>query len=277
MATIHPTALVDHKAELAGDVTIGAYCIIKGKVHIGAGTIVGEMTHIHGHTVIGSRCRLGPAAYIGMDPQDLKYAGDQTSLMIGDDVVVRETATIHRSATSDAHHATRIGNSCFIMAAAHVAHDCELGNNVILANAVLLGGHVTIGERSFLGGGFALHQFCRIGRLAVVAGNEALSHDIPPFAAVRERGLRGYNAVGCRRAGISPRSVVAIRAAYQRLRAHRQVSEAVAAIEAQVPQVPEVVEMLQFIAASRRGIVPSLPSLKARRRLTDAATEDFGD
>jgi len=264
MPSIHPTAIVDAKAELADDVSIGAYSIIKGPVRIGPGTVVQEHTHIHGHTAIGRKCQIGPGAYVGLPPQHLKYSGEGTSLVIGDETIIREMASIHRSITPGPEHATKIGDRCFIMACAHVAHDCVLANDVTLANAVLLGGHVTIGEKAFLGGGFAIHQFCRVGRLAVVAGNEALSQDVPPFAAVRERGLRGYNAVGCRRAGLSRQSIAGIRAVFRRLRIHRQMTEVLKAIRAEVPQTPEVVEIMEFIEASRRGMVPSLMPLKSR-------------
>ena len=264
MAHIHPTAIVDPKAELADDVAIGAFSIVKGNVQIGPGTVVHEHTHIHGRTMIGKGCQIGPAAYIGLAPQHLKHTGEGTSLVIGDQVIIREMASIHRSITPGLEHATRVGDRCFIMASAHVAHDCQVGNDVVMANAVLLGGHVTIGEKAFLGGGCAIHQFCRVGRLAVIAGNEALSQETPPFAAVRERGLRGYNAIGCRRAGLGPQAIAGIRAVYRRLMVHRQMSDALIAIRAQVPQVPEVVEIIDFIETSRRGIVPHLTPLKAR-------------
>jgi UDP-N-acetylglucosamine acyltransferase len=265
MPTIHPTAIVDAKAELADDVTVGAYSIIKGYVRLGSGSAVQEHSHIHGHTIIGRNCRIGPGAYVGLDPQHLKYTGGESRLVIGDDCIIRETVTIHRSFYTDGEHATRIGDRCFFMCASHVAHDCVIGNDVIVANAVLLGGHVTVGDRAFLGGGFAIHQFCRIGRLAVVAGMEALSQDIPPFAAVRDQSLKGYNAVGCRRAGMSHQSIVAIRAAFRCFRTHRQVSDAIAAIRAEVPLVPEVQEIIDFIAASKRGMVPSMVALRMRR------------
>jgi UDP-N-acetylglucosamine acyltransferase len=272
MGNIHSTAIIDSRAELADNVTIGAYAIIKGHVRIGAGTVVQEHSHVHGDTVIGRNCRIGPAAYVGLDPQDLKYMGDKTRLVVGDNVVIRETATIHRSASTDPAHFTSIGDGCFIMAAAHVAHDCYLAKNVIIANAVLLGGHIHIGERAFLGGGFTLHQFCRVGRLAVVAGNEALSQDVPPFAAVRDRSLKGYNAVGCRRAGLTPEAVVAIRAAYRCLRVNRQMSAVVQAIRDSAPVTTEVQEILDFIASSERGIVPSIVAL--RHRITVSADPD---
>jgi UDP-N-acetylglucosamine acyltransferase len=257
MAEIHPTAIVDSKAELAGDVKIGAYAIIKGYVQIGPGSVIHEHSHVHGRTVMGSGCQIGPAAYVGLAPQHLKYAGEPTSLVMGNGVIIRETASIHRSFQPGPEHATRIGDRCFLMGAVHVAHDCVLGNDVVMANGVLLAGHVEVGERCFLGGGFVIHQFCRIGRLAVTAGNDAVSQDIPPFAAVRQRHLKGYNAVGCRRAGLSTEAITAIRTVYHLLRVHHLRSNALAAVAAEVPQTPEVIELVEFIKSSRRGIMPS--------------------
>lgn len=258
MATIHPTALVDPRAELADDAEIGAYSIIKGGVTIGSGTIVYEHTHIHGQAIIGKDCRLGPAAYIGMAPQHLRYSGEPTYLVIGDGVIVRETATLHRSTSPGLEHATRIGARAYIMVNAHVGHDCVLEENVILANGVLLGGHVTIGANAFLGGGCCLHQFVRCGRLAIIGGNAAITQDVPPFAAVHPGGrLKGYNAIGCKRAGLSREQIAAVRAAFYCLHTHRGLPAAIAAIRAGIPDVPEVHELVDFIASTRRGIVTS--------------------
>jgi len=257
MARIHPTAIVDSKADLAEDVEIGAFAIIKGAVVLGAGTIIHEHTHVHGHTVMGRRCKMGPGAYIGLDPQDLKYKGVPSSLVIGDDVTIRETATIHRSTSTGIENATRIGDKCFIMAAAHVAHDCVLGDGVIIANAALLGGHVTLGTRCIIGGGATIHQFVRVGRLAILAGNEPISHDIPPFAAARYRSLKGYNAIGCKRSGMSQETIFAIRSAFRALHHHRVLSDAIAAMKRSVPDTAEVRELITFLTTTRRGIVPS--------------------
>jgi UDP-N-acetylglucosamine acyltransferase len=265
MPKIHSTALVDPTVEMGDDVTIGAYCIIRGHVKIGAGTLIDDHSHVRGYTTIGRGCRIGPAAYVGLDPQDVKYHGQPTHLTIGDETIIRETATLHRSAIVGEERATRIGDRCFIMAGAHVGHNSILGNEVVLANAVLLAGHVTVGDRAFLGGGLGLHQFCRVGRLTIVAGGESLNQDVPPFAAVRHGGLKGYNAVGCRRAGMPLSSIVAIRGVYHRLCAHRIRSTAVAAIRQELAQIPEVGEILEFIASSRRGIVPSISPVRGRR------------
>ncbi len=199
---IHPTAIVDGCAELADGVEVGAYCIIKGKVAIGANTIVHEHSHVHGATIIGEGCKIGPAAFVGLEPQHLRFIADEndpTYLVIGNSVTIREGASIHRATHAGLEHATRLGNRVFAMGGAHVAHDCVIDDDAILANGALLGGHTHIGAKAFLGGGCALHQFTRIGRLAVIGGNEPIAKDVPPFGAVWERRLKGYNAVGCRR------------------------------------------------------------------------------
>ena len=182
MAVIHPTAIVDPRAELADDVRIGPYVVIEGRVIVGAGSHIHSHSVLKGHTVLGSKCRVGPGAYVGLDPQHLKFDGSETSLIIGDDVVIRESASIHRSFKPGEEHATWIGHRCFFMATSHVAHDCRVGNDVVMANGALLGGHVTVGDRAFVGGGTGIHQFCQIGRLAMLSGNEAISRDVPPFA-----------------------------------------------------------------------------------------------
>ncbi|HEX3356306.1 MAG TPA: acyl-ACP--UDP-N-acetylglucosamine O-acyltransferase [Tepidisphaeraceae bacterium] len=264
MSLIHPTAIIDRRAELAADVEIGPYAVIEGRVSIGKGTRIESHSILRGHTVIGAACKIGPAAHVGLDPQHLKFDGSETSLIIGDNVIIRESASIHRAFKPGQEHATRIGDRCFLMGASHVAHDCRLGDDVILANNVMLGGHVSVAERTFLGGGTGVHQFVQIGRLVIIAGNESISRDIPPFAAVRYGGMKGYNAIGCRRAGISQASIHAIRRTFHCLHTHRTIPAAVKAIEASPDaQAPEVQELLHFIATAKRGIQPSVRSLRA--------------
>ena len=262
MANIHPTAIVDSRAELAHDVVIGPYAIIGPAVSIGAGSAVQAHSIIQESTIIGSGCNIGPAAYLGQDPQHLEFLGrrdrPQTWLNIGDRNIIRETATIHRSTKAGAENATRIGNDCLIMGGTHIGHDCRIGDRVITANGALLGGHVQLGDRVFLGGGCALHQFVRVGRLAIISGNEPTSRDIPPFGAARYGGLKGYNAIGCRRAGISRDAIFAIRSAFHCIHSYRTTNAIVAAIRETVPQTAEVAELLDFIAASKRGLMPSL-------------------
>lgn len=260
MPGVHPTAIIDPRAQLAPGVTIEAYAVIKGPVTIGQGTQILEHCVLQGATVIGRDCKIGPAAYVGLDPQHLKFVSDEANpsyLLIGDEVNVRESVRIHRSIKPGRDNATRIGDRCFIMGSAHVAHDCVLADEVILADGVLLAGHCQVGAKTFLGGGAGVHQFVRIGRLCILAGNEGISHDLPPFGAVRYGRLKGYNAIGCRRAGMSREAITAIRGVYRRLRSHRVMPTALAAIRAELPDLPEVREILEFIDGSRRGIVPS--------------------
>jgi len=258
MAAIHPTAIVDSKADLADDVRIGPYAIIQGRVSISPGTIIEAHSVIRGHTVIGPNCRIGPASYVGLDPQHQKYDGAETSLVIGEDTTIRETTSLHRSMKPGIENATRVGKRCFIMGASHVGHDCRIGDDVIFAHGAVLGGHVEIGDRAFLGGGTGIHQFVRIGRLAILGGGETLTRDAPPFSAVRYDGLKGYNAVGCRRAGMSRETLHAIRSAYFCIHNNRTMPKAIEAIRAMRLTAPEVQEILDFLAGSKRGIQPSV-------------------
>jgi UDP-N-acetylglucosamine acyltransferase len=258
MPSIHPTAIVSPMADLAEDVTIEAYAIIEGRVQIGPGSIIRHHSVIYGTTVLGANCRIGPGAYVGMDPQHLSYKGDETRLVVGDGVTVREGASIHRAFKAGEENATRVGSRVFMMANSHIAHDCRVDDDVIFANSVAIGGHVQVGARAFLAGGAVVHQFARVGRLAIISGNEAASRDVPPFAAMRYGGLKGYNAIGCRRSGMSRESIHALRAVFRCMGAHRTTPGAVRAIKQTVPDLPEVREMLEFIATSKRGIQPSL-------------------
>jgi len=258
MAQIHPSAIVEDSVKLADDVTIGAYCTLRGEIEIGAGTFIDDHSQVRGHTIIGKNCRIGPGAYVGLDPQHLKYHGEKTSLIVGDDVIIRELASVHRSSRQGLENATRLGNRCFLMGGAHVAHDCVLADDVTIANDALLGGHVTVGTRAFLGGASVVHQFCRLGRISMIAGNEAVSHDLPPFSVMRYGGLKGYNAIGCRRGGLTQEAIFAIRRAFRMLHTHRTVPLVVQAIKANVPLTDEVRELIDFLTTTKRGIIPSL-------------------
>jgi UDP-N-acetylglucosamine acyltransferase len=265
---------------LSEGASVGAYSIIKGPVTIGAGSVVHEHCVIQGATVIGAGCKIGPAAYIGMDPQHLRFVPDPLKpsyLVIGDNVIIRESARIHRSTKPGIEHATRLGNNCFIMGAAHVGHDCILEDDVILADAALLGGHCHIGRKTFMGGGCTIHQFVRVGRLCIIGGNEALSQDVPPFGAMRYGRLKGYNAIGCRRAGIDRDTLTSIRAVYHRLRNIRTTSAVLASIRAEVPDSPEVGEILQFIESSKRGTLSSHRTVRDASRFDGVAAEAFDE
>jgi UDP-N-acetylglucosamine acyltransferase len=248
---------VDRHAELADDVQIGAYVIIEGRVRLGSGCVVGPHSILRGHSEIGAGCKIGPAAYVGFDPQHLKYAGGETWLVVGERTIIREGTSLHRSTKPGIENATRVGADCFLMANTHVGHDTKVGDRVTLANGAMIGGHCEIGIASFLGGGSGIHQFVKIGRLVIVGGCEVVTRDVPPFAAVRYDSMKGYNAVGCRRGGISREGVASIRAAYRCIHTCRSTPVAVQAIRQLEPQTPEIQEILDFIAAATRGIQPS--------------------
>ncbi len=259
MPTIHPTAIIDPRATLADDVSVGPYTFIDGPVEIGARTIIYSHCVIKGPSRIGADCEIGPAAHVGTDPQHLNYDRSQeTWLIVGDRTVIRESASVHRATKPGIENATRVGNRCLLMACSHIGHGTRVGDNVILANAALLAGHVTVGDNVFLAGGVGVHQFVRIGRLAILSGNEIATRDVPPFAAVRYGGLKGYNAIGCKRAGIGRAALFAIRRAYHCYHTHRTLPAAVKSIRATCPDLPEIQEMLAFLTSSKRGIHPSL-------------------
>jgi UDP-N-acetylglucosamine acyltransferase len=266
MPHLHPTGVIDPRARLSDDVRVGPYAVIDGPVELGPRTVVHSHCVIKGPCRIGADCEIGPAAHVGTDAQHLNYDRTlETWLVVGDRTVIRESASVHRATKAGIENATRVGDRCLLMACSHVGHDTRLGNGVILANAVLLAGHVTVGDGAFLAGGAGVHQFVRIGRLAIMSGNEIATRDVPPFSAVRYGGLKGYNAIGCKRAGIPRESIFAIRQAFRCYHSHRTLPAAVAAIRHTCPDVPEVREMLDFIAASKRGIHPSLRFLNAVR------------
>jgi UDP-N-acetylglucosamine acyltransferase len=279
MATIHPTALIDPLAQLGEGVVIGAYSIIKGPVRIGPGTVIHEHCNVQGQTVIGRECQIGPAAFVGLPPQHMRANPTIGQLIVGDHVIIRETATLHRSIADGEAHATRVGNHCFLMGAVHIAHDCVLGEHVIAANGVLMGGHCQIGDRVFLAGGCALHQYVRVGRLAIIAGNETSTHDVPPFAALRYGALKAYNAVGCKRAGMDRKTIHAVRSAFRCLHSHRLMPAAVEAMRKLNSDVPEVQELIDFITSSQRGVVPSHGSARLMTKqgtgVPDSDNPDF--
>ena len=269
MPQIHPTAIVDPRAELSCDAVIGAYSLIEGPVRVGSRTTILPHTHVQGPTTIGENCTIGPAAYIGLPPQHLKADPTIGQLRIGDRVTIRETATIHRAIHAGEDQATRIGDDVFLMGGVHVAHDCVLANGVIAANAALLGGHCDIGEKAFLGGGCTIHQHVRIGRLAIIAGNEAFTHDAPPFAAVRYGYMKGYNAIGCKRSGMSREVIHAVRGAFYVLKHNRNQTLVLTELEKEFGAVAEVREIIDFIRSSKRGILPS-----SVRRWRDGAEDE---
>ena len=251
MADVHASAVVDPAAELAGDVEVGPGCVVGAGVSVGPGTRLLANTFVQGRCVIGAACIIGPSAAVGTPPHHRAYAGAETWCVIGDRCVIREFATIHRAFTPGREHATTLGDDVYVMAVAHVAHDCRVGDRATLGNNVLLAGHVTVGADAFLGGAAGVHQHCRVGRLAMVGGMEVARKDVPPFATVQGGRLRAYNLVGLRRANVPEETRAAIRRAFKRLHAdHRAAGELAGS------DVPEVRELAAFYQSSARGVMP---------------------
>ncbi|MCL6584154.1 MAG: acyl-ACP--UDP-N-acetylglucosamine O-acyltransferase [bacterium] len=252
---IHKTAIVHPKAQIEENVTIGPYCIVGEHVIIHSGTILEAQVFLDGWTEIGRDCHIFPFATLGTVPQDLKFQGEKSELKIGQGTVIREGVTAHRG-TSGGGGITTIGDGCLLMAYAHVAHDCHVGNHVILANGIAMAGHVTIEDHASVGGLTAIHQFTRIGRYAYVGGASAVSKDVPPYgmAAGNRTKLYGVNSIGLQRKGFSQEAIENIKKAYRLLlSSHLNVSQAIARIEAEIDS-PEVRYLVDFIKNSDRGI-----------------------
>lgn len=263
---IHPTAIISPQAELAGDVTVGPYAVIDGKVKVGAGCVIKGHAYLCGPLTLGRNNHVYPGAIVGEAPQHLKYANEPTTVEIGDGNIFREHVTIHRGTT--ARGRTSIGNNNFLMAGAHVAHDCELGNNCILANNALLGGHCTVADNVFLSGNSAVHQFSRIGRLALLSGCSGATKDIPPF--VMQRGFNlvvGVNIIGMRRAGLSGEQINGVRKAFHIIfRSRLTVPEALARVDEELGDIDSVRELADFLRGSGRGV-----NISRARRHDEAA------
>lgn len=256
MPKIHPTAIVDPAAELADDVEVGPYSIIEAPVAIGAGTWIGPHVVIRPYTTIGQRCRIYQFAVVGEIPQDLKFQGEESYLIIGDDNTIREFATLHRG-TAGGGGVTRIGNNNLFMAYTHVAHDCQVGSHVIMSNAATLAGHITVEDYAILGGLSAVHQFCKIGTHAFIGGCSAVARDVPPFCmAVGNRAkLVGLNLVGLKRRGFSLATIETLRQAYDLLfLSDLTQKEAIAQVRERFPDEPAIQTLLTFIENSERGI-----------------------
>ncbi len=270
---IHPTAIVHPKAELDSTVEVGPYAIIDEHVRIGAGTCVMARAHLTGYTTIGRNNQIHIGAVLGHEPQDLKFDRSCRSyLTIGNDNIFREYVTVHRGTAPES--ATIIGNNCLLMANSHVAHNCVLGDRVILANAVLLAGHVHVADRAFLSGGSVVHQFIRIGRLAMLSGLSRISMDAPPFTTVAERNeIHGLNTVGLQRAGIAPTAISELKKLY-RLVYRSNLSMAEALAQGDAFTTPEAREFVAFIRQSPNGICQAERPLArtSRTRSTTVST-----
>lgn len=254
--TIHPTALIHPKADLAEEVEVGPYCIIGEHVKVGKGTRIQSHVSIQGWSEIGEGCEFFPFSSIGEPPQDLKFEGEVSWLRIGRGNVFREFVTLNRG-TGHGGGETVIGDHNFFMAYCHVAHDCRIGNHVVLANAATLAGHITVEDHAIVGGLTAIHQFARVGRHAIIGGASAVPMDVPPFCNVtgnRAR-LHGLNTVGLKRHDFSEEVIRELKKAYRILfRSDLLLKDAIVRVRKEAADLPEVRELVDFLSHSQRGI-----------------------
>ncbi|PWT95389.1 MAG: acyl-[acyl-carrier-protein]--UDP-N-acetylglucosamine O-acyltransferase [Candidatus Melainabacteria bacterium] len=254
--SIHKTAIIGDGAKIAADAEVGPYAVIGSQVSIGSATKIGAHVVIDGQTRIGANCHIFAGASIGLEPQSISYAGEPTGVSIGDRVTVREYATIHRGTKEDG--LTVIGDDCYLMNYAHVAHDCKLGKGIIMANSATLAGHVVVGDGTVMAGACVFHQFVRIGRLCMVSGLTGSRVDLPPFVVLdgRPPAIRGINIIGMRRQKLSPQARTAIKQAYKTLyKSGLNFSQAIAQLEQESEQPQEVNEIIDFFKTSKRGVL----------------------
>ena len=251
MSRIHPTAIVDPKARIGNDVAIGPYCTVGENVSLGDNVELVSHVVVAGHTELGANTRVFPFATVGLPPQDLKYKGEPTRLSVGRDVIIREHATLHPG-TAGGGGLTVVGDGCLLMVGCHVAHDCKLGNKVILTNNATLGGHVHVGDHAMMGGLSAVHQFVRIGQHAMVGGMTGVEGDVIPYGLVmgdRAR-LAGLNLVGLKRRGFSRDEIHALRAAYRMLfAAEGTLAERLDGVTELFGKMSVVMDIVEFIRA----------------------------
>jgi len=254
---IHPTAIIEPGAQLADDVSVGAYSIIGEKVRIGSGTWVGPHVVLKGNTTIGSNNRIFQFCSLGEMPQDMKYAGEDTELVIGDGNTIREFCTFN-TGTVQGGGVTRIGNANWIMAYVHIAHDCILGNHIIMANNAALAGHVTIGDHAILGGFAGIHQFCEVGEHAFVSFASHVNQSIPPYVTVsgEKATVKGVNTEGLKRRGFSAEQIQNVRRAYRTLyRSGLTLEDARESLRKMAEEAQEIRLLVDFLGHVERGII----------------------
>ncbi len=252
---IHETSMIDPDAELGDGVVVGPYSIIGPRVIIGNGTVIGSHVLVEKDTTVGKNCRIFHGAVLGTDPQDLKYQDEKTYLIIGNDTQIREYATLHRGAKDQCE--TKVGSNCLIMAYVHIAHDCQIGNGVILANSVNMAGHVIIEDHVTIGGVTPIHQFVRIGRHSFIGGGSRVNKDIPPFvrAVGNPLSLSGLNSVGLARHGFEEDTRLELKRAYRIFfRSDLDISNAVRKAKEELKPFEEVYYFIEFIENSDRGV-----------------------
>ncbi len=257
--SIHPTAVIDPKAELDSSVEVGPYAVIDAGAKIDAGTVVSSHAHISGKTTIGTNNTIGSFTCVGFPPQDLKYHDEETQLVIGDNNHIREFSSIHRG-TPGGHGVTTIGSNNLFMAYSHIAHDCIVGNHVIMVNNATLGGHVEVGDRATIGGMSGIHQFVRIGEHAYIGGMSGISLDIPPYVIVagirNELQIRSINRIGLKRAGFSSEEIRNLNKAFMVIFKTEDLllQDALAQVMKDFGDCPPVARMVNFFKVSSRNV-----------------------
>jgi UDP-N-acetylglucosamine acyltransferase len=253
---IHPTAIIAPDADIAGDVEIGAFAIIGEGCTIDSGCVIAPRATLERNVTLGRGVKVGIGTVLGGAPQDLKYAGEETTVEIDDGTVIREYATINRGTAHS--FKTTVGTNCLIMSYVHIGHDCRIGNSVILSNVVQLAGHVTIEDKAIISGVSAVHQFARIGRHSFIGGMSRVSKDIPPFlkAVGNPVKLYGLNTVGLQRSGMDEETIRELKRAYRLLfRSDLNVTQAIERAQTEIEPLAEVKELIRFVEASERGVV----------------------
>jgi UDP-N-acetylglucosamine acyltransferase len=255
-STIHPTAIVSSDAELGADVQVGAYAIIGEGCTVGDGCIISARAVLEKNVTLGARVKVGVGTVLGGDPQDLKYKGEHTTVEIGEGTTIREYTTINRGTTQS--YKTTVGKNCFLMSYVHLAHDCHVGNGVIISNGTQLAGHVTIDEKAILSGLVAVHQFATIGRFSFIGGCSRVAKDVPPYvkAVGNPIKLYGLNSVGLERNGIPEDVRRELKRAYRLFfKSELNLSQARERAAAELKPFPEIKEFLEFFDRSDRGSV----------------------
>ncbi|MBN1472095.1 MAG: acyl-ACP--UDP-N-acetylglucosamine O-acyltransferase [Syntrophaceae bacterium] len=253
---IHPTAIIASDAQLEEGVEVGPYAIIGADVKIGKNTVIGPHTVIDNFTHIGEKCHIFQFCSIGAPPQDLKFGGEKTRVIIGNFNTIREFVTIHRSTTADI-GMTIMGDHNLIMAYAHVAHNCKLGSHIVMANAATLAGHVLVEDYAIISGLTGVHQFCRVGAHCMIGGCSAAVKDVPPYTIAQgnHAKLFGLNLIGLKRRGFSDKTIKAISEAYRIIfRSKLRLKDAIKKAEPKVEDVPEAKHFVKFIKEAERGI-----------------------
>jgi UDP-N-acetylglucosamine acyltransferase len=255
-ARIHPTAVVDESATIGSDVEVGPFAIIGPHCTVGDGSQIAARATLERNVTVGRQVRVGTGSVLGGEPQDVKYKGEETTVEVGDGTIIREYSTVNRATTYSMR--TTVGRNCFIMSYVHLAHDCQVGDGVVMANGVQLAGHVQIDDKAIISGLSAVHQFVKIGRNSFVGGCSRVAQDVPPYtkAVGNPIKLYGLNSVGLRRNGFSEEVIRELKRAYRLFfRSELNVSQARAKAETELHDYPEVQEFLRFLTATDRGVV----------------------